>query len=367
MRIEGMTLSRRDFGGLGLMSLAAAMLAKPGLAFAAASQGEWNAHSLSVAERLRSIAPELRPAARRMIENGFPPITEEVLQAIAQTPMQVQPMPDIAADIPVYEHRVPAAGSLPEALVFVINSEPTLARPAILHIHGGGHVVGSARGEIPLLQETARDLDCTLVSVEYHLSPLVRYTTSTEENYAALLWLHRNAAALGVDAERIAVMGESAGGGHAAILAIKARDRGEVPLLFQSLVYPMLDDRTGSTRAVPAHIATVGWSPPENRLGWRSFLGMEPGSAHIPAEAAPARLTDFRGLPPAWIGVGSVDLFASEDIDYARKLVEADVPTELLVVPGGFHGFDRIAAETAAAQAFTRSKLNALRRAFANG
>lgn len=362
-----MSLTRRDFSRLSAVALGAALLTRPGLVLAAGADGTWNAHSLSMAERLRPIAPELRPAARRMIENGFPPITEEVLRAIAQGPAQPQPLPELAPDIPVYEHRVPASGTLPEATVFVINSEPTLARPAILHIHGGGHVVGSARGELPVLQDTARELDCTIVSVEYQLSPGVRYTTSTEENYAALLWLYRNAQALGVDAQRIAVMGESAGGGHAAILAIKARDRGEVPVLYQSLVYPMLDDRTGSTQAVPAHIATVGWSPPENHLGWRSFLGIEPGSAAVPAEAAPARLVDLRGLPPAWIGVGSVDLFASEDIDYARRLIEADVPTELLVVPGGFHGFDRVATETAAAQVFTRSKLDALRRAFANG
>ncbi|MCX7676316.1 MAG: alpha/beta hydrolase, partial [Alteraurantiacibacter sp.] len=227
-------------------------------------------------------------------------------------------------------------------------------------------VVGSARSELPLLQETARELECTIVSVEYQLSPRVRFTTSTEETYAALVWLYRNANALGVDSRRIAVMGESAGGGHAAILAIKAHDRGEVPVLFQSLVYPMLDDRTGSTRSVPAHIATVGWSPPENRLGWRSFLGMEPGGETVPPEAVPARVQDLSGLPPAWIGVGSVDLFADEDIGYARRLVEAGVPTELLVVPGGFHGFDRVAADTPLARAFTRSKLSALARAFAN-
>ena len=212
-----------------------------------------------------------------------------------------------------------------------------------------------------------RSLDCTIVSVEYRLSPRARYTQSTEDTYAGLKWLYANAAALGVDRSRIALMGESAGGGHAAILAIKARDRGEVPVLFQSLVYPMIDDRTGSSVSVPAHIATVGWSPPENRLGWESFLGVEPGSSAVPVAAVPARLDNLAGLPPAWIGVGAVDLFAAEDIEYARRLVLANVPTELLVTPGGFHGFDRNAPETGLAQAFTRSKHEALRRAFAQG
>src|SRR5690606_14555814 len=127
-------------------------------------------------------------------------------------------------------------------------------------------------------------LDCVIVSVEYRLSPRARFTESTEDNYAGLKWLWSNAASLGVDRSRIAVMGESAGGGHAAILALKARDRGEVPLVFQSLVYPMLDDRTGSIGPVPAHIATVGWSPPENRLGWESFLGVAPGGIDVPLD-----------------------------------------------------------------------------------
>lgn len=361
-----MPMTRRDFSRLGALSLGAALAAQAGVARAAEGAGLWDISGLSVAERLRPIAPELRPAARRMIESGFPPITEEVLRQIAQGAPAAPPSPDLLPNIPVYEQRVAGVGALPEVPVFVINSEPTLSRPAILHIHGGGHVVGSARSELPLLQETARELECTIVSVEYQLSPRVRFTTSTEETYAALVWLYRNANALGVDPRRIAVMGESAGGGHAAILAIKAHDRGEVPVLFQSLVYPMLDDRTGSTRSVPAHIATVGWSPPENRLGWRSFLGMEPGGETVPPEAVPARVQDLSGLPPAWIGVGSVDLFADEDIGYARRLVEAGVPTELLVVPGGFHGFDRVAADTPLARAFTRSKLSALARAFAN-
>lgn len=356
-----MRLSRRELGRAGALAFAGTMLT--GSAVALAQDGA--PPSLSVAQRLAPIAPELRPAARRMIEGGFGPITAEALPGIQSSPPP--PMPTLLPGIPVAEQDILAAGSLPGVKVFVINSEPTLQRPAILHTHGGGHLVGSARGELVSLQETARDLDCTIVTVEYTLSPRVRWTTSTEENYHALKWLHANAASLGVDPARIALMGESAGGGHAAILAIKARDRGEVPVLFQSLVYPMIDDRTGSTVASPWHVATVGWSAPENRLGWASFLGLEPGSSAVPPEAAPARLLELSGLPPAWIGVGSVDLFAAEDMDYARRLSLANVPVELLVTPGGFHGFDRIAAETALAQGFTASKLAALRRAFANG
>ena len=354
-----MQIDRRNLGRLGASLFAGAMLSRSGLG---AAKEASSPPALTVAQRLAPIAPELRPAARRMIEQGFPPITEETLRLMGDN--AGPPRPELLPDVPVAESDIAAHGALPAVKVFVVNSEPTLARPAILHIHGGGHLVGNVSGELRYLQETAKALDCTIVSVEYRLSPAARYTESTEDTYAGLKWLFDNAPALGVDPLRIALMGESAGGGHAAILAIKARDRGEVPVLFQSLVYPMIDDRTGSSAPVPSHIATVGWSAPENDLGWRSFLGMEPGSAQVPAEAVPSRVTDLAGLPPAWIGVGGVDLFAAEDIEYARRLTLAGVPTQLLVTPGAFHGFDRVAPETDLAQSFTSSKIAALRRAF---
>jgi acetyl esterase/lipase len=180
-----------------------------------------------------------------------------------------------------------------------------------------------------------------------------------------LRWLHEHAEEIGVDPARVAVMGESAGGGHAALLALTARDRGQLPIAFQCLVYPMLDDRTGSTREVPSPIGTLLWTATSNQFGWRSFLGQEPGGSTVPAGAVPARVADLAGLPPAWIGVGSIDLFVDEDIEYARRLIAAGVPTELLVVPGAFHGFDGIAADTAVAKRFNAAKLDALRRGLA--
>jgi len=358
-------VSRREFARLGGAALAVAASgcatisaggAKPG---AAASPV---ASATSIEARLAPIAPELRPAARQMLELGFPPITAETLRNM---PAGAAPPPEpLLPEIAVAERQVPADGALPAVTVFVVNSSPAQRRPAILHIHGGGFLVGAARSELRYLQETARALDCVIVTVEYRLSPAARFSQSTEDTYAGLKWLYAHADELGVDRARIAIMGESAGGGHAAILAIKAHDRGEIPVAFQALVYPMLDDRTGSVGSVPPHIATVGWSAPENRLGWESFLGMEPGGPRVPVSAVPARRADLSGLAPAWIGVGGVDLFASEDMDYARRLTLANVPTELLVIPGAFHGFDRVAADTVPAKLFTKAKLNALRRAF---
>jgi len=357
-----MELTRRNFahflGAAGVATLAT----RAGLTLAAEPSVRGGTGPMSVEQRLAPIAPELRPAARDMIENGFPPITEETLRNM---PADGGPQPsELILGIPVVERDVPAHGALPAVKVFVVNARPGHSRPAILHTHGGGFILGSARGELRYLQETAQALDCVIVSVEYRLAPAASYVKSVEDNYAGLKWLHANAAALGADQARIAVMGESAGGGHAALLALRARDRGEIPLVFQSLVYPMLDDRTGSAVAMPHHVATVGWTAAENRLGWDSFLGVRAGGEGVPAEAVPARYENLAGLAPAWIGVGGVDLFVSEDIEYARRLTLADVPTELLVIPGAFHGFDRMAPTTSLAQRFTRSKIAALRRAF---
>ena len=352
-------LSRRQFGRLGGSALAFALTSQ-GIGGAAA--GSANAPAASIDQRLAPIDPELRPAAKQMLSLGMPPLSAATLHRGPAT--AGGPPAELLSGIKVTEQHVPAQGSLPGVTVYVVNADPSKRRPAILHTHGGGFIVGSAKGELRYLQETARDLDCVIVTVEYRLAPETRFTGSTEDNYAGLKWLYSHAEELGVDRTRIALMGESAGGGHAAILAIRARDRGEIPVAFQALVYPMLDDRTGSAMPIPPYIATVGWSPPENRFGWRSFLGVEPGGANVPAAAVPARLKNLAGLPPAFIGVGGVDLFAVEDMEFARRLTLANVPTELLVIPRAFHGFDRVAPETSLARLFTKAKLNALRRAF---
>lgn len=349
-------MNRRDFAKLTGAAMVAAVALR-GQAVVAADDGDARLAALDYVD------PELRPAARQVLATSGQTgsFTDESLAAMrAGTP----PSPPLLPDVPVREVRVPAQGALPDVTVYVINSVPGANRPAILHTHGGGYILGSAKLEVRFLQETARTLDCTIVTVEYRLAPETRYTGSVEDNYAGLVWLYRNASALGVDPARIALLGESAGGGHAALLAIAARDRGEVPLVLQALIYPMLDDRTGSTRPVPPYIGAIGWDPPANRYGWRAFLGAEPGGDAVPAAGVPARLENLKGLAPAFIGVGGVDLFVGEDIEYAHRLTDAGVQTELLLVPGAFHGFDRVAPDTGPARLFTETKHAALRRAF---
>lgn len=268
-------------------------------------------------------------------------------------------------DIPVERKSIPGSQGQPDVTIYVINAQPGLSRPAILHMHGGGYFMGAAAQNVRDLQDLCSELGCAAVSVDYRLSPETTYVGSIEDNYAGLKWLHANAASIGADPARIAVMGESAGGGHAALLAIAARDRGEVPVIFQHLLYPMLDDRTGSTRQAAPHVGRLVWTPASNRFGWETFLGRAPGGRSIPAAAVPARVRDLKGLPPAFIGVGSIDLFHDEDVDYAQRLNAAGVSTELIVVPGAFHGFDiftQYAPNLRLVEWFNKAKTDALRR-----
>jgi dienelactone hydrolase len=177
-----------------------------------------------------------------------------------------------------------------------------------------------------------------------------------EEGPGGLVWLHEHAAELGIDAARIGVMGDSAGGGLAAGTAILARARG-VPLARQLLVYPMLDDRTVAPD--PELVSFALWTYDGNVTGWGALLGGKRGSSDVPAEAAPARLTEFRGLAPAYIEVGELDIFRDEDIEYARQLGRAGVSAELHVHPGVPHGFDAIGAATSVA---VRSRADRIRR-----
>jgi len=268
----------------------------------------------------------------------------------------VPPLPKI----PWEKRLVPGSKGQPDVTLYLINASSTGARPAIVHTHGGGFVTGTARMAIAQMQILAQRLDYVIVTVEYRLAPETHWMGSVEDNYAALKWHYLNAPALDVDAKRIAVMGESAGGGHAALLALTARDRSEVRLAFQCLTYPMLDDRTGTTRRVPDNVGTLMWMPPDNRFAWGAFLGMPPGGLRVPTKAVPARVRDLSGLPPAFIGVGSLDLFADEDVEYARRLNDAGVPAELIVVPGAFHLFDGALAPISSW--FSMARLDALRR-----
>jgi acetyl esterase/lipase len=177
--------------------------------------------------------------------------------------------------------------------------------------------------------------------------------------YDALVWLAQR---FNVDATRLAIGGASAGGGLAAGLALLARDRGEVQVAFQLLSYPMIDDRT-VTRSDIDESSFRLWNNKANRFGWQSYLGAAPGSREISGLAAPARADNLSGLPPAWLGVGTSDLFRHEDVAYADRLEEADVECELLVVEGAYHGFDVVQPKAGVSRSFRSAQVAALARA----
>lgn len=238
----------------------------------------------------------------------------------------------------------------------------TATVPALLWIHGGGLVLGSPEQDDRANMEFVRELGIVVASVKYRLAPRDPAPAAVEDAYAGLRGLVARAGELGIDPHRIAVGGASAGGGLAAALSLLAHDRGEVRPAFQLLVYPMLDDRT-VTRTDLAGRTVRLWTAKSNRFGWTSYLGVEPGSDGVSPYAAPARRDDLRGLPPAWIGVGTLDLFHDEDLEYARRLDAAGVPCELRVVPGAFHGFDGLFPRADVTLGFRLDQVGALRTA----
>jgi acetyl esterase/lipase len=215
--------------------------------------------------------------------------------------------------------------------------------PILLWLHGGGYIIGKPEISEAACIEYVRELGIVIVSVDYRLAPDYPFPTPLEDGYTALTWVHDHAAELGIDTARLAIGGESAGAGLAAALVQLACDRKEFKPVFQLLVYPMLDNQT-TLRADLAHNRYLAWDQSSNRYGWASYLGKKTSTADIPTYAVPARREDLAGLPPAWIGVGTLDLFYDEDVTYAQRLKACGVDCELVIVPGAFHGFDVIAS-----------------------
>jgi acetyl esterase/lipase len=284
------------------------------------------------ARRCRSIlavAPDLRPW------NAFVPFSigsgRELALLRRLYPDTAEPAPGVDVEshdvdgVRIFVHRPSRPASVPRA--------------ALLWLHGGGLIAGTAAADHGLCGRLAAELDLVVVAVDYRLAPEHPCPAALEDCYAALRFLHAAAGELGADPARIGIAGASAGGGLAATLAQLALDRGEVPVALQLLLYPMLDDRTTLRR--PARgVGRVGWTPRSNRFAWRAYLGRRPRSSDAPPYAAASRRGDLTGLPPAWLGVGELDLFRDETVAYGRRLAEAGVPVEVHVEPRMFHGAD---------------------------
>ena len=225
--------------------------------------------------------------------------------------------------------------------------------PCVFSMHGGGYVIGSYDMDDPIFDELCPKLGVVGVSVEYRLAPETPYPGPLEDCYRGLRWTHEHAEELGIDARCIGVTGVSAGGGLAAALALLARDRGEVPVAFQLLDSPMLDDRQITESSQQDELPV--WSRGSNTFGWKAYLGELYGRDDVPYTAAPARAPDLSGLPPAFVSVGAVDGFRDEDVDYALRLNQAGVPTELHVYPGACHGYQLASDAPVTKQSMPRS------------
>jgi acetyl esterase/lipase len=239
-----------------------------------------------------------------------------------------------------------------------------IKRPAYLYIHGGGFVMGSPDQNEIQSRAIAVELGCVVVAVDYRLAPETVFPGSIEDCYAALKWLHSHAGELRVDDNRIAIGGESAGGGLTAALALLARDRGAIPIVHQQLIYATLDDR--SHLNTHPYTGEFGWTRERSGFAWRALLGTEPGGSEVSPYAAAARAENLEHVAPAFISVGALDLLLEENINYARRLTRAGVLVELHVYPGAFHGSD-IVAEARLSRMHARDQMEALQAAFARG
>jgi acetyl esterase/lipase len=314
------------------------------------------------------VAPELSAAIETFPNMDFENGLDEIRAGFMTR--DLPPMP-AGLELAQFEDRtIPGPAGAPEVRVLIYSppAEAAGKRPAILHIHGGGYVIGRADiGDIPN-RMMALTLGCVVVSVDYRKAPETVWPGALEDCYAALTWMVDNADALGIDPKRIAVAGESAGGGHAAALAIYARNMarknpGAPTFCFQLLDSPMLDDRTGTTSDPHPHVGEFVWTPARNRFGWKAMLGREPGGADVLEEMVPARVSDYSDLPPAFVHVGALDLFLEEDMEYVRRLTREGIPAELYVVPGAYHGFNA-AGPTPQAMKVGGLRMAALARAF---
>ena len=293
--------------------------------------------------------------------DDIPTARTTMMDMLAAATAGITSSPTVAKE----DHMVPGLDGDPEVRVRHYRPvDQADVLPCLYWIHGGGHVLGQIEQDDLVMEHIVDAVGCAVVSVEWRRAPEHPFPAPMNDCYAGLQWTHKNAAELRIDPQRIAVGGASSGGGSAAGLALLARDRGEVPVCFQLLVYPMLDDRNVTPASQEITDPKV-WNRKSNLTGWRAYVGDAVGTDAVSPYAAPTRATDLSGLPPAWIPCGDIDLFIDEDIEYAQRLLQAGVPTELHVYPGGIHGFDLLAPGSGLARRFAAERDDALRRAFA--
>jgi acetyl esterase len=262
---------------------------------------------------------------------------EKVREMRASRIAMFPPVPD-RDDVAKQDHRIPGPANAPDVPVRVYRPKAASSapRPGLFEIHGGGFMMGDIAMMDPWCQRVAGEIGAVVVSVEYRLAPEHPFPAGLEDCYAALVWMATEAKRLEIDPDRIAVAGQSAGGGLAAATALLARDRGGPSLCFQLLEIPELDDRL-DTPSMLSFTDTPLWNRPNAMWSWRHYLG--PGhEGEVSPYAAPARAENLAGLPPAYISTMEFDPLRDEGILYGLRLLQAGVSVELHSYPGTFHG-----------------------------
>lgn len=269
--------------------------------------------------------------------------------------MPVPPNPNVTIE----ERTVPGPEGAPDLTVRIhrpVTASGTL--PGVYYIHGGGMILGTAESEDASASRICEQVGAVVVSVEYRLAPEHPHPAPVEDCYAGLVWAAKNAGELGIDLERLALYGASAGGGLVIATALIARDRGYPTLALQMPIYPMIDDRNETPSS--HEITDIGiWDRDGNIEAWNWYLG----GAEADQYAAPARAEDLSGLPPTFMDVGTVDLFRDEDIAFAQRLMQAGVPTEFHTSVGSYHASETFAPDAHLSQRIWALRIDALRRA----
>jgi acetyl esterase/lipase len=306
-----------------------------------------------------AVAKALEPIAAAMADAIPPPVGDvdsrrPVLDAMMAQTAAAQPMP---TDVTATDFHTKAADGANILLRWYVKEGGAIG-PAVLYLHGGGMISGSVTLYDGPISRYVSGSGVGMLAVDYRLAPEHPYPTPVEDCYGGLQWLSEHADELSVDSARIAVMGDSAGGGLGAAVALLARDRGGPPLSRQILIYPMLDDR--NTVPDPEIVPFAVWSYDDNVTGWGALLGDAIGGANVPTYAAPARATDLSGLPPCYLEVGQLDIFRDEDLTYAQRLGKAGVTVEFHLRPGVPHEFETYAYATDIARRSVADRLRVL-------
>ena len=297
----------------------------------------------------KRIDPELLPALDEMPALD---ITRDNVERVREL-MAERPQPPSTVEVMHDTNLVATENG--DVTVHIYRKSEHQNQSALLWVHGGGYLLGNAEDE--RARVIAEALDCTVVSVEYRLAPEHPFPAGVNDCFAVLQWMAAESSELNINPARIAIGGASAGGGMSAGVALMNRDKGGVPLAFQLLLYPMIDNlhatESGQYENHPI------WNQGTSFNAWEMYLDGSPGEAASPYAAA-SRATDLSGLPPAYICVGSEDLFRDEDVEYAQRLSAADIPCELAVFPGMYHGGDMFVPNATGSERLKTSFLRAL-------